>query len=293
MTAAVSMGCARPFVKWAGGKTGLLGALLPRVRASGFCGQYYEPFLGGGALFFALQAEGLLGAGAILNDQEVRLVNTYDAVKSLPETVIGLLRAHKEKHCKEHYYKQRELLNQADNRTGPGAAARFIYINKTCFNGLWRVNASGAFNVPMGAYKDPLICDEENIRLASDALRAASLSWGGFKGWCEAAVEGDFVYFDPPYWPTSETASFTEYGAEKFGPEKQAELADLFLLLSRRGVRCMLSNSDVPQIRDLYQAFEIDDVSRSGAMNSKGGKRGRVGEVIVRNFDYTPKAAGE
>ena len=163
-------------------------------------------------------------------------------------------------------------------------APMFVYLNKTCFNGLHRVNRKGEFNVPVGSYKNPRILDENGLRAASGALQHAQLRCASFEALLETAKPGDFVYFDPPYEPVSETASFTSYARDGFSRKHQRRLRDVYAALDRRGCKLMLSNSDVPFIRDLYRAFHIDTVAAPRAINCNGGKRGKVSEVVVRNY---------
>lgn len=269
----------KPFVKWAGGKRQLLPELLKRVPPK--FGRYFEPFVGGGALFFTLAAQG--GIEAALGDANVALMRTYRAVRDDVERVILLLREHKLAHSEEHYYTQRVLGFNNDD----GAEARFIYLNRTGFNGLYRVNRLGRFNVPYGRYTNPTICDADNLRACSRALRGVRLAEGSdfeWIGWSDTfgAAKRDFVYFDPPYWPASGTADFTAYTADGFGPKEQTRLRDTALRLKARGVHVMLSNADVEPVRKLYaKGFKIERVEARRNINSRADRRGAVGEVII------------
>jgi len=267
----------KPFLKWAGGKTQLLPQLLARVPEK--YGTYHEPFLGGGALFFALSPR-----KAILSDSNAELVSTYVAVRDRCEEVIQYTRRFAENHCRdpEHYYAVREAFNVASAAYigNPLDAARFIYLNKTCFNGLWRVNRSGEFNVPAGRYKNPTICDEENLRVCSAALRGAGLHVCGFDRAPQPRA-GDFWYADPPYAPINQTSDFTSYTKEGFGLQEQRRLALLARSLRTTGVHVLLSNSFVPEIVSLYDGFSVQEIEARRAINSKGSRRGAVSEALI------------
>jgi DNA adenine methylase len=266
-----------PIVKWVGGKTKLLPELLRRAPST--YRRYFEPFFGGGALFFRLLPE-----GAVLTDVNRALVECYEAVKLDPESVVHALGRHRKCHSEGYYYETREAWNAGDRGDSPGErAATFIYLNKTCYNGLWRVNSRGHFNVPAGRYENPSILDPAALRAASSALSRATLSVASFERVLEQADRGDFVYFDPPYHPLSETASFTSYTSGGFGPAEQERLADVFRELASRGCAVMLSNSDTPFIRKLYAAFRIERVMCPRAINSKADARGAIAELIVTN----------
>lgn len=272
---------ARPFLKWVGGKGQLLPELAKRVALARPYNRYHEPFFGGGALFFWLKANRALGKGqAHLTDNNPNLLEAYIGVRDHVEEVIRLLEAHKLAHCEAHYYAVRAnvpfLL--------PDRAARIIYLNRTCFNGLYRENSRGEFNVPMGRYKNPLICDADNLRAVSAALKRAKLAQRPFREVLHHAVAGDFVYFDPPYWPLSDTSSFTAYAKDNFGRADQEELADVYRQLAERGVRVLLSNSDTPLIHELYAGFTIETVQATRNVNSKADARGKISELLVRNF---------
>lgn len=266
-----------PILKWAGGKGKLLDALTSRMPAR--FGSYFEPFLGGGAMFFRLAPQ-----RALLADCNDDLMNVYRCVAWKVEAVIQRLEVHRRQHDKDHYYAVRERWNTGA-RAQPAAdrAAAFLYLNKTCYNGLFRVNQKGHFNVPMGRYEQPRICDPEQLRAASQLLRRAELHTGHFAGQVAEARAGDFVYFDPPYDPISRTASFTSYTAGCFGPDAQRELATLVLSLTRRGVHVMVSNSDTPFIRQLYRDLDIEQVAALRAINSRADARGTVNELIITN----------
>ena len=274
---------ARPFLKWAGGKTQLLPQL--RVAAPRRIDTYYEPFLGGGALFFALQAEQRFKR-AVLSDSNAELINAYQQVRDRIDDLTAALAVHRRKYIeaaaadrKAYYYRIR-----AKRPTCPvGRAARLIFLNKTCFNGLYRVNGSGRFNVPHGRYANPAICDEDGLRAASQALQGVELLNADFAEAVETAGPGDFVYCDPPYVPLSQTASFTAYTAADFGPAEQSRLAATAEALRARGAALLLSNSGHPDVAQLYQdgGFQLETVEAARAINSNGAARGAVAEYLI------------
>lgn len=276
-------GLPRPFLKWAGGKRQLLVELRARFGDAPLGGRYIEPFVGGGAFFFDLYRRGLLGRKkAFLSDMNQNLLDAYLGVQGDVEGLIALLGDHALAHGHDHYYSVRAAVPSGS----VARAARIIYMNKTCFNGLYRENSRGEFNVPMGHYKNPLICDAVNMRLVSKALGRAKIRQRSFAAVLDDAVPGDFVYFDPPYDPVSKTSSFTGYAKGGFGADEQRELADVFGELTRRGVMALLSNSMTPLIKTLYgdRGYGFDKVYASRSVNSRGDRRGKVAEALVRNY---------
>ena len=267
----------RPFIKWAGGKGKLLSELVSRVPEN--FNTYFEPFLGGGALFFELQPE-----KAVLADFNAELINAYKVVQRDVEKLIDELSRHR--HNKRHFYRVRDFDRSPAFWVFSDVerAARFIYLNKTCFNGLYRVNSRGEFNVPFGDYKNPAILDAENLRACSAALQGRELVRRSFEEVVGATSKGDFVYYDPPYMPVSKTANFTAYGKEGFTAEDHTRLRDTCIELDKKGVKFMLSNSDAPLVLELYRDFNLETVQSSRSINSKATLRGPVKEVIVRNY---------
>lgn len=267
---------ARPFLKWAGGKSRLISQYIPYFPSNFVT--YYEPFLGGGAVFFYLAAA---RNPAILSDINAELVNAYCCVRDRVEHLISLLELHQTNHSTDYYYKVRSH-NQG---TDIEKAARLIYLNKTCFNGLYRENSKGEFNVPMGKYKNPLICNAAGLRSASATLQLTLIENRPFDVILDhAKTEQDFVYFDPPYYPLSNTSNFTAYSREAFNERDQIRLRNTFAELARRGVKVMLSNSDCPLIRELYQEFNIHEISAARAINSNANKRGKIFELLVTSY---------
>ncbi len=266
-----------PILKWVGGKTRLLGELSKRMPTS--YGRYFEPFVGGGALFFRSAP-----SRAVLGDYNADLINVYQCVASDVEKVARKLSAHKRNHCEEYYYKERERWNERGARqTNIDRAAQFLYMNKTCFNGLYRVNSKGKFNVPIGRYTNPSIYDLKSLRAASGVLQKAELRSGHYRDVVAGAKAGDFVYFDPPYHPITQTSNFTSYTAGSFSEEDQRELADVAGTLAHRGCAVILSNNDTPFIREIYKGWNIEQVLCGRSINSKASKRGAVTEVIISN----------
>ncbi len=241
--------------------------------------RHVEPFVGGGALFFARCPR-----RALLTDINPTLVSTYTAIRDDLEGVIGGLRRLAGQHSKQRYYEVRARYNQNGRVSASKRAAMFIYLNKTCFNGLHRVNRKGEFNVPVGSYKNPRILNEDALQAASNVLQNADLRCASFDTLLENAKPGDFIYFDPPYEPVSATASFTSYARNGFSQEDQTQLRNVYKALDRRGCKLMLSNSDVPFIRNLYDEFKVDTVAAPRAINCDATKRGKVSEVVVRNY---------
>ena len=271
---------AQPFLKWAGGKSRLLSQYLPWFPSR--VGTYYEPFLGGGAVFFWLRNRlGLFPAR--LSDANRELIELYQVIQQKPQALVSRLRHYQSQHCQEFYYATRE----ARPRTRIDRAARMIYLNKTCFNGLYRVNSQGKFNVPMGRYKNPTILQEERILAASSALQQCQLAVEPYDQAVASAGAGDLVYFDPPYQPLSVTSSFTSYTRDSFGQEDQRHLADVVGLLVQRGCQVLLSNSDTPLTRQLYRSYQLVEIQAPRMINSKAERRQPVGELLVIGSSFT------
>ena len=265
---------ATPFLKWAGGKTSLLPELLRHVPAAKGLRRYHEPFVGGGALFFAVAPR-----RAVLSDSNAELVHCYLQVRDNVGRVLACLTRHV--YEKEHYQSIRAL---EPLRLSPEErAARFIYLNKTCFNGLWRVNRAGRFNVPIGRYTNPRFHDPSALLSASAALKGVEIRHSGFEDALARASPGDFVYLDPPYDPVSPSSSFASYTADGFTWDDQKRLARACIALNRRGVRFLLSNSATDRVREIYAGFEQRLVHAPRFINSKAGARGRVEELLVFN----------
>lgn len=306
---------ARPFIKWAGGKSRLIEQYKPFLPTE--FERYHEPFLGGGALFFylapQLQAQ---GEKAYLSDLNPELVNVYRCVRDRVEALIEQLAEHEANHSEARYYEVRSqdlsLIEPPDasletdqthqvsqihqvgqpHQVGQTSqmseteriqrAARFIYLNKTCYNGLYRENAKGRFNVPIGRYKNPKICAPDLLRSASAALQIAEISERPFSSVLDYATgPQDFVYFDPPYHPLSDTSKFTAYSRYQFAEQQQAELKAAIAQLAARKVRVLASNSDCPFIRELYSGFQVETITAARSINSKASKRGKITEVLL------------
>ena len=266
----------RPFLKWAGGKTKLIQQYIPFFPKE--FKAYYEPFLGGGAVFFYLNP-----SCGYLTDINAELINAYRCVKNDVEELIKILEVHQLNHSKEYYYEVRHCHGVTDIEK----AARLIYLNKTCFNGLYRENSRGEFNVPIGKYKNPKICNPDLLRSASAALQKALIDVRPFEDILERASRcDDFVYFDPPYHPLSPTSNFTAYSRSSFNRDNQIKLKEVFAELAQRGVKVMLSNSDCQFIRELYRDFNIriHPILASRLINSNIQKRGRIPELLITSY---------
>lgn len=260
---------AKPILKWAGGKTQMLGDLLPKVPNS--YGQYIEPFFGGGAMFFALQPE-----SAIIADSNPELINMYREIANHVDNVIRFLKQYE--NTSEMFYAVRSqewtILPKAE------AAARTIFLNRTCYNGLYRVNKQGQFNVPYGKYKNPKICDEAGLRVASETLKKANIIYGDYLLVLEHyAQPGDFVFLDPPYLPISEYADFKRYTKEQFYEEDHVELAKMIMTLHERGCHVILTNSNHPLVHELYAPFNVDVIQTKRHISCNGGTR--KGEDVI------------
>lgn len=273
----------KPFVKWVGGKRQLLRqfrelGLYPPELFNPMINKYYEPFVGGGAVFFDLLPE-----KAELSDLNMELVITYNVIKNSVEDLIVSLKKHI--YDKDYYLEVRS--EDIDKLSDIEIASRFIFLNRTGFNGLYRVNKKGQFNVPFGRYNNPVICDEENLRRVSAELKSVSIKHQDYKAVLKTAKEGDFVYFDPPYYPLNRTSSFTAYTSEEFLENEQTELRNTFVKLHERGCFVMLSNSDTPFINNLYSGLKgvnINKINAGRAINSKGSRRGKITELVVTNY---------
>ncbi|MCC3437571.1 MAG: DNA adenine methylase [Microcoleus sp. PH2017_03_ELD_O_A] len=288
--AAPSFVLPRPFLKWAGGKTRLIGQYQPYFPKK--FTTYYEPFLGGGAVFFYL-AQQHPSVQVVLTDINPELINAYRCVRDKVEDLIELLLEHASEHSKDnpaYYYSVRSRSYNTDTEK----AARLIYLNKTCYNGLYRENSKGEFNVPIGRYKNPNICQPELLRSVSSLLEPAQIEVRKFDRILDFATSSkDFVYFDPPYYPISSTSDFTAYSRENFKQAEQIKLRDVFAELAQRGVKIMLSNSNCDFIDKIYsdaEAFKIAhlpqqiEISASRGINSKSSKRGKVKELLISSI---------
>lgn len=268
--------CPHPFVKWAGGKAGIMRHLLKHIPET-INGTYHEPFVGGGALFFELQKQGILTGNASLSDKNEALVDAYNIIKSQPAKLIELLHNHSMKHSHDYYYEVRA--DNKPNKSPLESAARFIYLNKTCFNGLHRENSKGEFNVPMGNYKNPKIVDRENIMAAHQVLQNVDIRFQDFQSIVLASSD-DFVYLDPPYYPIKED-SFTKYSRSDFQEGEHVRLREF---LGNLDCMWLLTNSDTPKIRELYKKFSITAIKAPRAVAAKSSSRKPAQELIIRNY---------
>jgi len=265
----------RPILKWAGGKR----SLVPRILAElpDQIDTYYEPFVGGAAVFLAL-AEEQRFRRAVITDRNAHLIELYEVVRDDVEALLSVLNERQLETSEADYYRIRA---QHKLRSAVERAARLIYLNKTGYNGLYRVNSSGGFNVPYGRYKRPKIYDPTRLRVVSTALQGVVIEAADFERSCKRARPGDAVYLDPPYLPVSKTSSFSAYHSEAFGLPEHQRLAKVFASLAKKGIAAVLSNSDTPETRELYRPFKPSGVQVRRPINSVASGRGAVSELLI------------
>lgn len=294
---------AKPFLKWAGGKTQLITEIeksLPyEITNEKFT--YIEPFVGSGAVLFWMLNNFPKLEKAVINDINEDLINTYRSIASRPKELISILQVlqnefhgleGKDEQKKEYYYQKRELYNTRKEEQS-GQAALFIFLNRTCFNGLYRVNRKNEYNVPMGSYKRPTICDKENILAVSNALQKVEILCGDYENTLNEAATNSFFYFDPPYKPLSNTSSFNSYAKDVFNDEEQIRLRNFCSRLEKLGHKWMLSNSDVKGkdtndnfFDEIYSEFSISRVKARRSINANPEKRGELNELLITNYAY-------
>ena len=272
----------KPVVKWVGGKRQLLPEiekLIPENYTT-----YYEPFIGGAAVLLNEQPK-----KAVVNDFNEELINTYKVIQNNVDELIEVLKIHDELNSKDYFYDVRawDRLPGYEERSDVEIAGRFIFLNKTCFNGLYRVNQAGEFNTPYGKYKNPNIINEVGLKVLSNYFNEADIIFktGDFEDAVKYIRKGSFVYFDPPYAPLSPTSNYTGYTSGGFDEKDQIRLRELCDRLDAKGVKFLLSNSNVPFIQEQYSDYTIDIVGAKRAINSNGKKRGEVEEVLIRNYE--------
>lgn len=276
----------KPFVKWAGGKRQLMSEIIKYKPKS--YKNYFEPFVGGGSVFMELQ-----NPKTVINDFNTELINAYSSIRDNVDELIADLEKHKLNNSKEYFYELREWDRNGvlETKSNVERASRFIYLNKTCFNGLFRVNSQGQFNVPYGNYKNPNIVNEEVLLADSKFLNRNGIKilHGDFEEAVKDAKREDFIYFDPPYAPLDDTQNFVGYTLNGFGYAEQERLRDLFVKLDKKGCYVMLSNSYSTIIRDLYKEYSSTTkvIGASRNINSKAEGRGKVNEVLIMNYDYS------
>lgn len=294
----------RPFVKWAGGKGSLIPQLnnfYPYELKNGIIERYIEPFVGGGAVLIdILQKYDVQEAYAF--DINIDLINSYNVIKNNVEDLITNLKQMETEYLqleqeerKNYFYNKRDEYNNytlKENEQNIQRAAQFIYLNRTCFNGLYRVNKAGKFNVPMGSHKNPTICDEENLRNLSKLIQNVQFQYGDYKRSMEYVTENTFMYFDPPYRPLNVTSGFTSYTKEDFNDDNQRELAEFYRELNEQNVKLMLSNSNPKNTNkedtffdNIYQGFNIDEIYASRMINANSKGRGKISEILVTNYN--------
>ena len=266
-----------PFIRWAGGKQKLINRLLKFVPADFYERTYKEPFLGAGALFFHLQPQ-----NAFLSDANSHLMNCYFYIKKNPQLIHTYLQQHLSKTNKEYYYKIRDLYNKSIPTAAQ--AARFIYLNKTCFNGIFRVNLKNQFNVPYGYKEPPVIPSQSQLNAVHLALQTSDLCSKSFEKTTNDLSSNDFIYLDPPYPPINGTSYFTHYTKERFGEKDQETLSTYVNALNKTGAKFMMSNADIPLIRELYKKYNIYDLSVTRCITCKT-KKHKVSELVITNYD--------
>lgn len=266
-----------PIIKWVGGKRQLMIELLNNMPK--YYNRYFEPFVGGGALFFELQPN-----NAYISDINEELINLYQVVRDNINELINDLKKHEI--SKEYFIEIRNIDRTKEYKSWSSVkkASRFIYLNRTCFNGMYRVNSKGEFNVPFGHYKNPRILDENNLINCSNLLQKTEIKHSDFSEILREVKKGDFVYFDPPYVPLSETSSFTSYTKDGFDMDMQFKLRDVCDELDSIGVKFLLSNSDTQLVNELYKNYNIKKVFASRQINANADGRGKITEVLVRNY---------
>lgn len=270
------------FVKWAGGKTQLLQQYSHLFAKQ--INRYFEPMAGSGAVFFYIQKK-YKPSYTMISDTNKNLINLYIQIRDNTEQLIPVLKDYKTKHMKnpkEFYYKMRGKFNETKDPFVKSTL--LLYLNKTCFNGLYRVNSKGEFNVPMGSYKNPAIVQEANLKTASKLLHGVEIKKMNFEKILGYTQENDFIYFDPPYQPISKTSNFTSYQKTDFSDKHQKKLANVFKKLDEKNCKVMLSNSEHPLIIDLYKDYDIKIVKAKRMISCNGKGRGPINELVIRNY---------
>ena len=297
---------AKPFLKWAGGKTQLIEQIKNNLPEIVFKEKftYIEPFVGSGAVLFWLLSEFPNMKEAVINDINKELIDTYEVIAKNPHDLISILEILQNEYHelegnqedkKQYYYEKRNLFNSRDQGKIEQSAL-FIFLNRTCFNGLYRVNRKNEFNVPIGSYKKPTICDRENIMVVSDALQKVEIICGDFEQTVQHAGENTLFYFDPPYKPLNQTSSFNSYTKNEFDDKEQIRLRDFCDKLAKKGHQWILSNSDVKGkdennhfFDELYADFHIERVLAKRNINANPEKRGVLSELLITNYNQFKK----
>ena len=272
------------FVKWAGGKTQLISQFTKFFPTK--IERYFDVFVGGGAVAFYI-IQKYKPKEVFISDINEELINTYEIIRDNLVDLIKSLKEHKQKHSKEYYYKIRALNPKELNKVE--RASRFIYLNKSCFNGLYRVNSKGGFNVPIGSSKNPAILPEADLILISKLLKNVTIKVMSFEKILSYAQKGDFCYFDPPYFPLKKGKSFTTYTSSNFLEKEHEQLAEIFRELDKKGCKVMLSNSDTEFVKSLYKGYKTKIVKASRMINCNGNGRGKINEIVVLNYEPIQK----
>ncbi len=278
---------AKPFIKWVGGKGKLVPELV-KLFPKKF-NNYFEPFVGGGALFYEVKQKNEIAFSSI-NDINKKLIIAYKQIQQNPDKLISELKKIESKYKKllpeeqkEYFYSIRKKYNE-EKLNDIIISSYLIFLNKTCFNGMYRENSKGGYNIPFGDQRNPTICNEENIINVSSCLKDTEINNLPFEEAIKKCKKGDFIYFDPPYYPTNITSSFTSYNKDYFGSIEQEKLRDIFVELDKKGCFVMLSNSDTEFIKNLYKDFNINYIYAARSINSKASKRGKIKEIVVTNY---------
>ena len=295
----------KPFVKWAGGKISLIPQLnnfYPYELKNGTIEKYIEPFVGGGAVLIdILQKYKVKEAYAF--DINMDLINSYNVIKNNVDELIKSLKETEQEYLqldqeerKKYFYDMRDKYNEytlKENEQNVQRAMQFIYLNRTCYNGLYRVNKNGKFNVPMGKYKNPTICDEQNLKQLSQLIQNVEFKYGDYRQSLDYVTENTFVYFDPPYRPLNVTSAFTSYTKEDFDDDNQRELAMFYRELDERDAKLMLSNSNPKNVNqddyffdNIYNGFNIDEIYAKRMINAKSQGRDEVSEIVITNYNF-------
>lgn len=269
----------KPIIKWAGGKKQIISYLLDKIPQT--INTYYEPFFGGGYLFFKLYELNIINK-AIINDKNKELSISYQEVKSNVNNLIKELSLYDNQIDEKTFLRVRNI--DTNKLSDTEIAARFIYLNKTCFNGLYRLNSKGKFNTPYGKPNNPIVCNSENLLHASEALQICEITNDDFENVVKSSTNNDFVYFDPPYIPISMTSNFTSYTKDSFNLNDHERLKNIVDDLTDKGVNVLISNSDSPITRHLYKDYNINEVMANRVINSIGNKRGKIKELLISNY---------
>ncbi len=267
----------KPFIKWAGGKSALIASIAPHIPKLPTTKCYWEPFLGGGSLYFHLKP-----TISVLSDMNHQLINCYRDVRDNTETLHSYLMGHAILNTESYYYSIRELYN--NSKPSIEQSARFIYLNRTCFNGLYRENRAGKFNVPFGRREKPPFPNLKELSFSSSLLKGANLLSGSFERIIDDVNDGDFVYLDPPYTVMHNNNGFIKYNSKLFSWDDQERLRETVDILTKRGSKVLISNAAHPSVKDLYDGYEVITINRASCISANGKHRTKIEEYLIRNY---------